>query len=159
MNTLRKIIAVTVFLISPIVVAQDPYNISVTIERMESKVGYLGKPQCEFFFSILNNSMGTIDRLRGGLTAWDDRGRTVDELLSANFENSKNVMFGRTSIAVGEKVLDLGDATFKEECEYISKVKFDTVDVDDCAIRMLPENYICNNLIVFKSNLEGISVD
>ena len=133
-------------------------QIDITVTSMQDKKGYGGKPQCKFKFSIHNASTGTIYGIRGELTAWDDRGRKVGELLSAAVVNSKSMMSGRTPIPVGATVKDMGDATFKEECKYIAEMKFDQIRDHYCAIRMLPEDTDCSQMVKLKSAIPQIKI-
>jgi len=108
-------------------------------------------------FSVTNNAYGTIDLLTIQLTAYDDRGREVDELLSAQAGNQDGRM-SRKPIAVGATVTGLGSATFKEECQYLAEMEIDKLRPHECGMRMLPENVQCRTFTVLKSSIPTLKI-
>lgn len=132
-------------------------SIDVTIISAKDETSSFGekKEQCELGFEITNNSWGTLYRINVPLNATDDRGRGVDELLVASANNSN--VFTWVPIAKGETVKVKGDATFKEACKYIESVSLDgEIDDKDCAIRMMPEQASCSDVVTLRSKLENI---
>lgn len=113
------------------------------------------KVQCKLGFEITNNAWGTLHRISVPLGAIDDRGRGVDKLLSASAANTK--LFTWIPVAKGQTVKVEGDAIFKEECKYISKVFVDgKVSDENCAIRMMPEGVSCGDIVQLTSAINSI---
>lgn len=136
--------------------AVSAQQITITATKMEEKTDFRGKKNCKISFSVTNNAYGTIDRLTAHLTAFDDRGREVDELLSATAGNQNR--FSRKPVAKGSTVTGVGDATFKEECQYISAIRIDKIKPEDCGMRLLPENVSCSKFTTLKSDLPNLKV-
>ena len=131
-------------------------SITITADQVDSGKDFMGKVQCKVKFSITNNSTGTIHRVRALLKGYDDRGREVDTVLAAAASNQKG--FSYLPIPVGGSVSGVGDATFKEECQYLSAIAIKKVDEDDCAIRMMPEDLKCISIIDLKSTVPTLQV-
>jgi hypothetical protein len=130
-------------------------KIVITVTKMEERK-MRNKPGCKIKFDITNNAYGTIHKIRAKVNAYDDRGRQVDELLSAVASNTKG--FSTIPVALGSTIKGVGDATFKEECKYLTEIKFDGIDEDDCAMRMLPENDSCSKFTILKSNVPSLKI-
>ena len=112
---------------------------------------------CNLKFDITNNAYGTLYRINARLTGFDDRGRKVGELLGgATASNTKG--FSHIPIALGSTIKDVGDATFKEECKYLTEIKYDGIDEADCVMRMLPENDSCSEFTILKSNVPSLKI-
>ena len=132
-------------------------EVVVTATEMKDAAGFGGKKQCKVLFSVTNNAYGTIDLLTIQLTAYDDRGREVDELLAATAGNQSG-SFGRKPVAVGSTVTGVGNATFKEECQYIAGIEIDKIRPHECGMRMLPENVECKSFTVLKSDIPSLKI-
>ncbi|BCG79904.1 hypothetical protein MesoLj113b_34460 [Mesorhizobium sp. 113-3-3] len=116
------------------------------------------KEQCELGFEITNNAWGTLNRIAVPLGATDDRGRGVDKLLIARASNSD--VFTWIPIAKGQTAKVKGDAVFKEECKYIAKIYVDgSVDDEDCAIRMMPEEAKCSDIVKLTTSLPNLKTE
>lgn len=116
------------------------------------------KVLCRLGFEISNYSWGTLHRIQVPLGATDDRGRGVDELLSASASNSE--FFTWLPVGKGQTAKAEGDATFKEECRYIAKVFLDgAVKDEDCAIRMMPEGASCSDIVKLTTSLPNLKTD
>ena len=97
-------------------------KIVITVTGMEKTEWR--KEWCELKFDITNNAYGTLYRINARLTGFDDRGRKVGELLGgATASNTKG--FSHIPIALGSTIKDVGDASFEEECKYLTEIKFD----------------------------------
>jgi hypothetical protein len=131
-------------------------SIIITVNSMKDDQDYRKRDLCTLKFSITNNAFGTLHLIRAKLTGFDDRGSKLDELLSATAGNSKG--FSKVPIAKGSTVTGLGDASFKVKCKYFSTLKYDGIDEDDCAMRMLPENVSCSKITTLRSNINSIKI-
>lgn len=131
-------------------------SIAISVTSMKDDVDYAKRSLCKLKFSITNNAFGTIHRISAGLTGYDDRGEKLGELLSANASNRKG--FSMLPIAKGSTVKGVGDASFKVNCKYLAKLKYDGIDEDDCAMRMLPENVSCSKITTLRSEVPTIKV-
>jgi hypothetical protein len=131
-------------------------KIVITVTGMEKTEWR--KEWCELKFDITNNAYGTLHRIDARLTGFDDRGRKVDEPLSATASNTKGLTGPRIPIALGSTIKDVGDATFKEECKYLTEIKYDGIDEADCVMRMLPENDSCSKFTTLKSNVPSLKI-
>ena len=90
---------------------------------------------------------GTIERLVIKAHITDDRGRKVSaNPFQAHIRNtSRRDDF--LSIPVGSTLQDVGEIWIEEECQYVGEIKLGSMDKEDCAIRMLPEDADCNDLV------------
>ncbi len=131
-------------------------NIVITVTSMKDDQDYRKKSLCKLKFSITNNAFGTIHRISAKLTGYDDRGEKLDELLSANASNRRG--FSLLPIAKGSTVNGVGNASFKVKCKYFAKLKYDGIDEDDCAMRMLPENVSCSKITTLRSRVPSIKM-
>ena len=134
-------------------------EIVITVTSMEKSKSHYGKKGCDLKFDITNNAYGTINRIDAELTGFDDRGRKVREMMgNTTASNQLSMSSFYTPIALGTTVRDIGDATFKEECKYLTEIKFDGIDNDNCVMRMLPENVSCSKFTILKSNVPSLKI-
>jgi hypothetical protein len=131
-------------------------NIVITVTSMKDDQDYSKKSLCSLKFNITNNAFGTIHNISAKFTGYDDRGEKLGELLSATVSNRKG--FSKLPIAKGSAVKGVGDASFKVKCKYFAKLKYDGIDEDDCAMRMLPENVSCSKITTLRSRIPTIKV-
>lgn len=150
---LMSALAVACFSGTAIAQTDEP-SVVVTVVKMEPSS--YNKRQCDLEFNITNNGYGTIHRIRAHLIGYDDRGREVDEVMSATADNKSG--FSYKPIAVGQTARNVGDASFKEDCEYLKEIQFDGVKDQDCAMRMLPEDASCQSFITLMSDLPNLKI-
>jgi len=139
--------------------AASANEVIITLASLTDGETYDNKPTCSLEFSITNNAYGTIHKIQGELTAWDDRDTELEASgFSGSASNSGGMFSGYKKIEVGATVHNVGKATFKEKCKYFGKLKLNGIDEDDCAMRMLPEDVSCVDFTVLKSAIDAVEV-
>ena len=120
----------------------------ITVTNMKEPDQF--EKECKLSFDITNNGYGTLHRIIAKLTAWDDRGREVESVGGATATTSRPIVLGAT--------ISVGGAWFREECKYLTELRFDGIDEIYCAMRMLPENTSCSKLTILKSNVPSLKI-
>jgi hypothetical protein len=120
------------------------------------KIDNLKKKLCELKFDITNNAYGTLHYIDLNLTGFDDRGRKVRKYGAIPHINYKGG--SRIPLVLGSTIRNVGSAKFKEECKYLTELRFDGIDEDSCVMRMLPENVSCSKFTILKSNVPSLKI-
>ena len=132
-------------------------EIVIVATSMKDREGFGSKKGlCEVKFSIENNGPGTIYRIAVELDGFDDRGRPVEEILSASVDSRS--IWEKNYIRVGSTISDVGDATFEEECRYLGAISAVSVEPENCAIRNLKENADCYSMIELRSAIPTLKI-
>ena len=124
-------------------------EIVITVTNMKEPDQF--EKECELSFDITNNGYGTLHTIIAWLTAWDDRGREVESVGGAAANTSRPIVLGAT-------ISGVEGAWFKEECKYLTELRFDGIDEIHCAMRMLPENVSCSKITILKSNVPSLKI-
>ena len=118
-----------------------------------------GAEHCQLTYSVSNNSWGTMKELWILTEAFDDRGT---EMKGYEFNGVYMNPFGGwsfqnpvTSIPRGG-ISKMDDLKFKGRCQYIGTINVLEVEDKNCIIRMMPEEAICSDVMVYESNIEHI---
>jgi hypothetical protein len=113
---------------------------------------------CNLIYSITNNSWGSIKGLLIRTEAFDDRGIEIDgygwgDTISP-FESYFDPLI---TIPVGG-IAKSDDLSYKGQCKYIETINVLEVKDKFCNIRMMPNEAVCSDVMVYKSNIDHITL-
>jgi hypothetical protein len=149
---IKSTLVVLLFFTSSIAIA-NTHAISVELLSYEQK-----EDHCALTYSISNNSWGTMYGIRIKTEAFDDR----DTVLKGHaFGTAMNPFAGfwdtLVSIPKGGKTTS-SDLKYKGQCKFIGTINVLGIDVNDCNIRMMPEEAKCSDIVEYKSNIDHITL-
>ena len=128
-------------------------SISVDLLSYEQKKDY-----CSLTYSVTNNSWGTMYGLRITTEAFDDRGSRLDGYAFGSTMNPFAAFWNPlVSIPSGSETTS-SDLKYKGQCKYMGSINALEVPVNDCNIRMMPEEANCIDIIEFKSSIDHITL-
>jgi hypothetical protein len=155
MNKLIKVLQLALMLIISSLSSAETPSITVKILSYQQ-----GAEHCQLTYSVSNNSWGTMKELWILTEAFDDRGT---KMKGYKFNGEYMNPFGGWSwenpvISIPKGgISKMNDLKFKGMCQYIGTINVLEVKDKNCIIRMMPEEAICPDVMVYKSNIEHIT--
>ena len=153
MKKLLLILFSLFFLSSPS--ASNDNSPSITVKLLSYQQD---SSHCNLTYSISNNSWGSIRGLFIRTEAFDDRGVEIDGYAMGDYISPFDAYFDPLiSIPVGG-IAKSDDLMYKGKCKYIEIINVLEVDEKNCNIRMMPDEATCSNIMVYKSNIQHITL-
>ena len=136
---------------SSISIANNPV-ITVELLSYEQEEDY-----CKLTYSVSNNTWGTMYDFQVKTEAFDDRGTEMDGYGFGEYMNPFDGFWDPLeSIPNGYRATS-NNLKFKGQCKYIGTINALKIDLDDCSIRMMPEEANCFDIVEFKSSINHIT--
>ena len=153
MNKLIKVTQLALMVIIASVSNADAPSITVKILSYQQ-----GADHCQLTYSVSNNSWGTMKNLWILTEAFDDRGTEMDEHSWEGEYMNPFSGYPNPVVSIPKGGIAKSDnLTYKGKCKYIGTINVLEVKDKNCIIRMMPEEAICSDIMVYESNIDHIT--
>lgn len=119
----------------------------IIIDFLKLETNKWNEKECDINYELKNLSTGTLHNIYIKFSGRDDRGRDVTfSVMGHDITLDQPVELGGSSFGVIEG--------FETKCKYLQEINVRRVN--DCNVRMMPEDAECRDWLTLKSNLEQL---